>query len=114
MQASRDHDAIFHLAANPEARWGLERTRLGKLLHAVIYDREMAVACGIDVARLFTVTFVIGAILGALGGAITAPQLVPEQYVLDLEREAFVSLCGERKTQERIAHTLKTGKPLRN
>ena len=48
------------------------------------------------------------------GGAVTAPQLVPEQYVLDLEREAFVSLCGERKTQERIAHTLKTGKPLRN
>jgi 3-hydroxyacyl-CoA dehydrogenase len=48
------------------------------------------------------------------GGAITAPQLVPEQYVLDLERDAFVSLCGERKTQERIAHTLKTGKPLRN
>jgi 3-hydroxyacyl-CoA dehydrogenase len=48
------------------------------------------------------------------GGGITAPQIVPEQYVLDLEREAFVSLCGERKTQERIAHTLKTGKPLRN
>jgi len=41
-------------------------------------------------------------------------QLVSEQYVLDLEREAFVSLCGEKKTQERIAHTLKTGKPLRN
>jgi len=48
------------------------------------------------------------------GGAITAPQTVPEQYILDLEREAFVSLCGERKTQERIANTLKTGKPLRN
>ena len=48
------------------------------------------------------------------GGSITAPQTVPEQYLLDLEREAFVSLCGERKTQERIAHTLKTGKPLRN
>jgi 3-hydroxyacyl-CoA dehydrogenase len=48
------------------------------------------------------------------GGGITAPQNVPEQYVLDLEREAFVSLCGERKTQERIAYTLKTGKPLRN
>jgi len=48
------------------------------------------------------------------GGSITAPQTVSEQYVLDLEREAFVSLCGERKTQERIAHTLKTGKPLRN
>jgi 3-hydroxyacyl-CoA dehydrogenase len=59
---------------------------------------------------------VVGRKLGNIlaGGAITAPQLVPEQYVLDLEREAFVSLCGERKTQERIAHTLKTGKPLRN
>jgi 3-hydroxyacyl-CoA dehydrogenase len=48
------------------------------------------------------------------GGPLSAPQLVSEQYLLDLEREAFVSLCGERKTQERIAHTLKTGKPLRN
>jgi 3-hydroxyacyl-CoA dehydrogenase len=48
------------------------------------------------------------------GGALSAPQLVSEQYVLDLEREAFVSLCGEKKTQERIAHMLKTGKPLRN
>jgi 3-hydroxyacyl-CoA dehydrogenase len=48
------------------------------------------------------------------GGPLSAPQLVSEQYILDLEREAFVSLCGERKTQERMAHTLKTGKPLRN
>ena len=48
------------------------------------------------------------------GGALTSPQLVSEQYVLDLEREAFVSLLGEKKTQERIAYTLKTGKPLRN
>src|SRR5271154_4771438 len=48
------------------------------------------------------------------GGALSAPQMVSEQYVLDLEREAFVSLCGEKKNQERIAHTLKTGKPLRN
>jgi len=48
------------------------------------------------------------------GGPLSSPQSVSEQYILDLEREAFVSLCGERKTQERIAHTLKTGKPLRN
>ena len=48
------------------------------------------------------------------GGPLTESQLVSEQYLLDLERETFVSLCGERKTQERIAHTLKTGKPLRN
>jgi 3-hydroxyacyl-CoA dehydrogenase len=48
------------------------------------------------------------------GGNLTAPQTVSEPYLLELEREAFLSLCGERKTQERIAHTLKTGKPLRN
>jgi 3-hydroxyacyl-CoA dehydrogenase len=48
------------------------------------------------------------------GGRITPGTLISEQYVLDLEREAFLSLCGERKTQERIAFTLKTGKPLRN
>jgi 3-hydroxyacyl-CoA dehydrogenase len=48
------------------------------------------------------------------GGPLSSPQYVSEQYVLELEREAFVSLCGEKKTQARIAHTLKTGKPLRN
>jgi 3-hydroxyacyl-CoA dehydrogenase len=48
------------------------------------------------------------------GGAIPAGTVVGEQYFLDLERQAFLSLCGERKTQERIAFTLKTGKPLRN
>jgi 3-hydroxyacyl-CoA dehydrogenase len=48
------------------------------------------------------------------GGALPHPALVDEQYLLDLEREAFLSLVGERKTQERIQHTLKTGRPLRN
>ncbi len=48
------------------------------------------------------------------GGKITAGTRITEQYLLDLEREAFLSLCGEKKTAERIAHTLKTGKPLRN
>jgi 3-hydroxyacyl-CoA dehydrogenase len=48
------------------------------------------------------------------GGRITPGVMVSEQYILDLEREAFLSLCGEQKTQERIAFTLKTGKPLRN
>ena len=48
------------------------------------------------------------------GGKITTGTGVSEQYLLDLEREAFLSLCGEKKTAERIAHTLKTGKPLRN
>ena len=48
------------------------------------------------------------------GGALPHPTTVSEQHLLDLEREAFLSLLGERKTQERIQHTLKTGKPLRN
>src|SRR6202453_2420298 len=48
------------------------------------------------------------------GGNITPGSLVSEQYILDLEREGFKSLCGEKKTQERIQYTLKTGKALRN
>ena len=48
------------------------------------------------------------------GGNVTSGTPVSEQYFLDLEREAFKSLCGERKTQERIQYTLKTGKTLRN
>lgn len=48
------------------------------------------------------------------GGEFTAPQRVSEQYLLDLEREAFLSLCGQKKTVERIQHMLKNGKPLRN
>ncbi|HTF66925.1 MAG TPA: hypothetical protein VK638_29995, partial [Edaphobacter sp.] len=48
------------------------------------------------------------------GGKVSPGTPVSEQYLLDLEREAFLSLCGEKKTQERIAFTLKTGKPLRN
>jgi len=57
------------------AWWGLNRTRWGKLLIAVIYDREMATALGINVTFVFTVTFLIGAVLGAFGGAFTAPKI---------------------------------------
>ena len=48
------------------------------------------------------------------GGQLTGRQTVSEQYLLDLEREAFLSLCGQPKTQQRMQHMLKTGKPLRN
>jgi 3-hydroxyacyl-CoA dehydrogenase len=48
------------------------------------------------------------------GGNVTSGTPVSEQYILDLEREGFKSLCGEPKTQERIQYTLKTGKTLRN
>jgi 3-hydroxyacyl-CoA dehydrogenase len=65
-----------------------------------ISDHDAVV--GVKLARILT------------GGDLNHPTRVSEQYLLDLEREAFLSLCGERKTQERIAHMLKTGKPLRN
>ena len=48
------------------------------------------------------------------GGDLSQPTLVTEQYLLDLEREAFLSLCGQRKTLERLQSILTTGKPLRN
>lgn len=48
------------------------------------------------------------------GGALPHPAAVSEQYLLDLERETFLALCGEARTRERMAHTLKTGKTLRN
>ena len=48
------------------------------------------------------------------GGELSQPTWVSEQYILDLEREAFLSLCGEEKTQERMYHMLEKGKPLRN
>ena len=49
-----------------------------------------------------------------IGGDLSQPTLVTEQYLLDLEREAFLSLCGQRKTLERLQSILTTGKPLRN
>ena len=48
------------------------------------------------------------------GGDLSEPQEVSEDYLLELEREAFLSLCTEQKTLERIQHMLETGKPLRN
>lgn len=48
------------------------------------------------------------------GGDLSAPTMVSEQYLLDLEREAFLSLCGQKKTLERLQSILQTGKPLRN
>jgi len=72
------------------------------LMHQGEYISDHDVKIATHVARILA------------GGEVTAGTLVSEQYLLDLEREAFLSLCGEKKTQERIAFTLKTGKPLRN
>jgi branched-chain amino acid transport system permease protein len=55
--------------------WVLTKTRQGKMLLAVIHDREMAGAMGINVGRVYFITFTVGAMLGALGGALTAPMI---------------------------------------
>jgi 3-hydroxyacyl-CoA dehydrogenase len=72
------------------------------LMREAAYISEHDAKIATHVARILT------------GGDITPGTLLTEQTLLDLEREAFLSLCGEPKTVERIGFTLKTGKPLRN
>jgi 3-hydroxyacyl-CoA dehydrogenase len=58
----------------------------------------------------------IGSIIASIicGGDVPAGMLISEEYLLQLEREGFLKLCGNKKTAQRIQHMLKTGKPLRN
>ncbi len=63
------------IAVGVTLTWVLARTRQGKILIAVIHDREMAAAQGINVSLVYFVTFTVGAMLGALGGALTAPMI---------------------------------------
>jgi 3-hydroxyacyl-CoA dehydrogenase len=73
------------------------------LMRRAEYLSEYDVVVGTNLARVLSG-----------GGEFTSPQLVSEQYLLELECEAFASLCGQKKTVERIQFTLKEGKPLRN
>ncbi len=77
---------------------------------------DLGVHLALRAARISEHDAVIGRKLAWIlaGGALPNATLVGEQYLLDLEREAFLSLCGEPKTLERIQYTLKTGKTLRN
>jgi 3-hydroxyacyl-CoA dehydrogenase len=86
----------------------LGRTGLGGV-EASLYQME---AAGYITAYDRHIARKIGYVL--CGGDLTGTQYVSETYLLDLEREAFLSLCGERRTLERIQHMLQTGKPLRN
>ncbi len=88
--------------------WVLGRTGLGALYVAAhsLYLGNYATEHDIKIAQ--KIAWVL------CGGDLTGPQHVSEQYLLDLEREAFLSLCGEPKTLARIQHMLETGKPLRN
>lgn len=77
---------------------------------------KLGVHLGHRAGRLSDHDALIGRTLAHIiaGGTLPQATTVSEQYLLDLEREAFLGLCGQRKTLERIQHTLKTGKPLRN
>jgi 3-hydroxyacyl-CoA dehydrogenase len=86
----------------------LGRTGLGALYAAAHTLQLGNYASEHDIKIAKKVAFVL------CGGDLTAPQQVSEQYLIDLEREAFLSLCGEEKTLQRIQHMLETGKPLRN
>lgn len=83
---------------------------------AVLAPLKLGIHLAWRAGRISDYDAVIGRKLATImaGGTLPHPSIVTEQQLLDLEREAFLSLLGERKTQERIQHTLKTGKPLRN
>ncbi|MBV9626977.1 MAG: branched-chain amino acid ABC transporter permease [Xanthobacteraceae bacterium] len=66
---------VFAIVLAFAASYALRHTRYGRLLTVVIFDRELAAAFGINVSVMYTVTFVLGAILGALGGAVMAPKI---------------------------------------
>jgi 3-hydroxyacyl-CoA dehydrogenase len=85
----------------------LGRDGLGNLEYALWAAKEAGQASAHDVRVGRAMAYV-------LCGGDGAPRDVTEQDVLDLEREQFMSLLGTKETQERIAYTLKTGKPLRN
>jgi len=82
---------------------GLAKLKLGlHLMERARYITEYDKAVGTKLAEVLT------------GGAFLGVHRVSEQHLLDLEREAFLSLCGQQKTQERMEYMLKEGKPLRN
>ena len=86
----------------------LGRTGLGALYVAAHSLKLGNYASEHDIKIAHKVAYVL------CGGDLTSPQTVSEQYLLDVEREAFLSLCGEQKTLERIQYMLENGKPLRN
>ena len=126
----RDVDAVTmnreRLAADAKAR-ALERVREGYQRplprrsvrvggEAVLSALKLGVHLAWRAGRISDHDALVGRKLANVlaGGDLPHPTTVTDEYLLDLEREAFLSLCGERKTLERIQYTLKTGKPLRN
>ena len=96
----------------PPPRW----TAIPVAGESVLAALKLGVHLAWKAGRISDHDAVIGRALAKVlsGGALPHQTTVSEEYLLDLEREAFLQLCGERKTLERIQHTLTTGKPLRN
>jgi 3-hydroxyacyl-CoA dehydrogenase len=125
----RDQDAIsmnpefliddakrFALALSSEYRQGAPRTDVvvaGEPAYAKMRLAAWSLhESGMISAHDLTIAEKLAYVLS--GGRVSAGSVVTEQYLLDLEREMFLSLCGMSKSQDRIQHMLKTGKPLRN
>ena len=90
-----------HIKLSGESGYALLRVGLWSMRQGN-YISDYDVEVGTKLAKVLT------------GGNLTGEPVVSEQYLLDLEREAFLSLCGNPKTQQRMQHMLQTGKPLRN
>src|SRR5688572_10141669 len=94
----------------------LPRTAIAVGGDAVLAPLKLGIHLAWRAGRISDHDALIGRKLATImaGGQLPHPTTVSEQHLLDLEREAFLSLVAERRTQERMQHTLKTGKPLRN
>jgi 3-hydroxyacyl-CoA dehydrogenase len=97
-----------YVPRQPEKVWAAGRDAYAALLLGIEGFREGGYASDYDAFISRKLAYVL------TGGALSEPQWVSEQYILDLEREAFLALVTEAKTMERITHMLQTNKPLRN
>jgi 3-hydroxyacyl-CoA dehydrogenase len=101
-------EADYRPPARVKSVYAAGRDMLATLLGAVYQMEAGGYASAYDAKIARKLAYVL------CGGDLSEGQWVDEQYILDLEREAFLSLCGEPKTIERMWHILQTGKPLRN
>ncbi len=105
---------VLHMAATgyhpplPEQIYAAGRDALGALRVGIHMMKEGGYITAYEAHIANKLAYVL------TGGELSQPTWVAEQYILDLEREAFLSLCGEEKTQQRMWNLLQTGKPLRN
>jgi 3-hydroxyacyl-CoA dehydrogenase len=105
---------VLHMAATgyhppiPEKIYAAGRDALGALRVAIHMMKEGKYITEYESLMAGKLAYVM------TGGELSRPTWVDEQYILDLEREIFISLCGEEKTRQRMMNLLQTGKPLRN